>query len=100
VASLFADIDDVTIHVVRVETVDADRNALACASPIEIVESLDDVLAGLFFFRRRNGVFAVEEHIVGGALQRALDHGGVGARNSQIRTLQALFAGGVKRVAH
>ena len=91
-AGLLADVDDVAIHVVRVEAVDAHRDALAGALPVEIVQRLDDVLAGLLLFRRRDGVFAVEEHVVGGALEGALDHGRVGARNREVRTLQALLA--------
>ena len=36
--------------------------------PVEIVQRLDDVLAGLLLVRRRDGVLAVEEDVVGGAL--------------------------------
>jgi hypothetical protein len=67
-AGLLHDVDDVAIHVVRVEAVDANRDALAIALPVEIVQRLNDVLAGLLFVRRRNGVFAIEEDVVGSAL--------------------------------
>ena len=99
-AGLLADVDDVAVHVVRVEAVDADDDALAGGLPVEIVQRLDDVLSGLLLLGRRDGVLAVEEHVVGGALERAIDHGRVGARNRKVRPLQALFAGRVKGVAH
>ena len=67
-AGLLHDVDDVAIHVVRVEAVDADRDALAGALPVEIVQRLDDVLARLLLVGRSHGVLAVEEDVVGGAL--------------------------------
>ena len=76
------------------------RNRLAGALPVEIVERLDDVLACLLLFRRRDGIFAIEEHVVGGALDGAVDHGRVGTRNGQRRALQSLLAERVKGVAH
>jgi hypothetical protein len=97
---LLADIDNVAIHVVGVEAVDANRDALAGCFPIEIVQRLNDVLTGLLFFRWRDGVFAIKKYVVGSALEGAVDHGRVRARHCKIRTLQALFACGVKCVAH
>ena len=41
----------------------------------EIVQGLDDVFAGLLFFRRGDSVFAIQEHVVGGAFDGAVDHG-------------------------
>ena len=69
-AGLLHDVDDVAIHVVRVEAVDAHGNRLAGALPVEIVQRLDDVLARLLLVGRRNGVLAIEEDVVGGALER------------------------------
>ena len=99
-AGLLHDVDDVAVHVVRVEAVDADRDGLAGALPVEVVQRLDDVLARLLLVGRRDGVLAVEEDVVGRALDGAIDHGRVGTRNRERRALQALLAERVKRVAH
>ncbi len=69
VAGLLHDVDDVAVHVVGVEAVDAHRHGLAGAAPVDVVERLDDVLARLLLVGRRHGVLAVEEDEVGGALR-------------------------------
>ena len=42
-AGLLHYVDDVAVHVVSVDTVDADRNRLAQAPPVDVAEPLDDV---------------------------------------------------------
>ncbi len=60
----------------------------------------------MFFLRllllgRSNGVLAIEEYVVGGALEGAIDHRRVGARNRKVRLAAgAALAGRVKSVAH
>ena len=71
---------------------------LAGAAPVDVVQRLDDVLARLLLVGRRDGVLAVEEDVVGRALQRPLDHRRVGTRNSEVAALQALLCGAGKSV--
>ncbi len=99
-AGLLHDVDDVAVHVVRVEAVDAHRHRLAGALPVDVVQRLDDVLARLLLVRRRDGVLAVEEDVVGRALDGLVDHGRVGARHGELAALQAGFAEGKECVAH
>src|SRR5690606_16765519 len=73
---------------------------LAGAAPVEIVERLDDVLAGLLLVGRRNGVFAIEEHVVGGAGDGLLDHRGVGAGHGEFGALQTGLTERIESVAH
>ena len=94
-AGLLHDVDDVAVHVVRVEAVDAHRHGLAGAAPVEVVQRLDDVLARLLLVGRRDGVLDVEEDEVGGAGERLLDHVRVGTRNGQLAALQAGLAEGI-----
>ena len=69
------------------------RDRLAGGLPVEIVERLDDVLACLLLVRRCDGVLAVEEDVVGGALDGAVDHGRVGTRNGQRRSAAGVACG-------
>ena len=55
----FHDIDDVAIHVMRVEAVDSDRSVLLPQSMS--LQRRDDVLAGLLLVVGGDGVLEVEE---------------------------------------
>ena len=100
-AGLLHDVDDVAVHVVRVEAVDADRHGLAGALPVDVVQRLDDVLAGLLLVRRRDGVFAVEEDVVGGALERPSRSSSGWSRARRVHErCRRCFAEGIEGVAH
>jgi len=58
-ACLFNDIDHIAVHVVGVEAVDSHRHGFV--APVDLVQGLDDVLAGLVFLVRRNRVFEIQE---------------------------------------
>ncbi|ESW78034.1 hypothetical protein X773_21870 [Mesorhizobium sp. LSJC285A00] len=61
---------------------------LALGAPVDVVERLDDVLAGAFLVRRRDRVLDVEEDEIGGAVGRLVDHLRAGAWNRQLAALQ------------
>ena len=100
VAGLLHHVDDVAIHVVRVETVDAHRDGLALGAPVDVVQRLDDILARALLVRRRDRILDVEEDEVGGAIGRLVDHLGVRSRNGEFAALEAQLAKMVDRVAH
>src|SRR3546814_2943954 len=58
-AALLDDIDDVAVHVMGVEAVDAHRQGLV--APVDLVQRLDDVLARLRLVVRRHRVLEIEE---------------------------------------
>ena len=71
---LFHHIDHIPIHVMRIKAVDADGNRLALGGPVDVVQGLDAVLAGLFLFRRGDRIFEVEKNVIGGAGGSLVDH--------------------------
>ena len=84
---LFQDIDHVPVHVMGVQPVDADGQGLA--APIEVVEGLDDVLAGLFLVIGGDRVFKVEKDHVRRALGRFFEKFRVRARHRQFAAVEA-----------
>jgi hypothetical protein len=62
----FDDIDHVAVHVVRVETVDADHHGLR--APVNVIERLNDVFARLCLVVGRDRILDVEKDDVGGGL--------------------------------
>ena len=97
-AGLLHDVDDVAVHVVRVEAVDAHRDGLAGALPVDVVQRLDDVLARLLLVGRRDRVLAVEEDVVGGALQRPSRSSSGWNPAQRARCAAGGLCGGVKSV--
>ena len=75
-------IDHVAIGVMGVETVDADHHGLV--APVEIVQALDDVLAGLLLVVGSNGVLEVEEDDIGAALGRLVEQRRVRPRHGKL----------------
>ena len=75
-------VDHVAIGVMGVETVDADHHGLG--APVEVVEALNDVLAGLLLVVGRHRVLEVEEDNVGAAFGRLLEQRGVGPRHGKL----------------
>src|SRR4051794_478184 len=67
VARLLEDVDQVAVHVGRVEAVDADGEGLR--PPVDLVDALDDVPARLLLLVRRHRVLEIEEDHVGGTLR-------------------------------
>jgi hypothetical protein len=81
-------IDDIAIHVMRVETVDAQRQDLA--APIDVVEPGDDVLARLLLLVGRHRVLEIEEDDVGRALCRLLEEMRLAAGHGKLAAVQTL----------
>src|SRR5438309_8834528 len=81
-------VHDVAIHVMRVDGVDADADRLAALPPGVLQQARDHVLAGLLLVGWRDGVLEVEEHVVGFALQRLAEQGGVRAGDRELAALQ------------
>ena len=77
IAGLLHHIHHVAVHVMRVQAVDPHRNSLALAAPIDVIQRLNGVLAGLHLFRRRNGVFQIKENVIRRAIGCLVDHRGV-----------------------
>ena len=63
VAGLLQHVDHVAVHVLGVEAVDAHRQGLG--PPVDLVDRLDDVLAGALLLVGGHRVLEVEEHDVG-----------------------------------
>jgi hypothetical protein len=62
---VFHDIDDIPVHVLSVQAVDAHHHGLS--APVDVVEGRDDVPARTLLIVRGDGVLAVEEdHIRSG----------------------------------
>ena len=70
-AALLDHVDDVAVHEVGVEAVDAHRHHLV--APVDVAQGLDDVLARLRLVVRRDGVLEVEEDDVGRRLGGLLE---------------------------
>src|SRR5690606_1868534 len=100
VAGLLDDLDHVGVHVMRIKTVDADRNSRSEAAPGKVVKGLDDAFARLGLFRECDGVFKIEEDIVGFTLGCLLDHRRVGAGDSEFAAMQTRLAQAMKCMAH
>ena len=56
----FDNINHVAVHIVGVQTIDAHHHGLA--APVDVVQALNDVLAGLRFVIRCDGIFNVQEN--------------------------------------
>jgi hypothetical protein len=65
------------------------RTIMVFVAPVDVVQALDDVLAGLLLVVRRDGILAVEEDDVGLAGGGLLEHAGIGAGHGQLRAVQA-----------
>ena len=85
VTGLLHDIDHVAVHVVGIEAVDPHRDG-----PVDVVQGLDDVPAGLLLLWGRHRVLAIEEHIVDSAVGGLVDHAGVRSGDRQFAALQTL----------
>ena len=88
---LFQHVDHVPVHVVGVQAVDADGHGVA--APVQVVQGLDDVLAGLFLVGRRHGVLQVEENHVRLAAGGLLQELGIRSRDRQFRPVEARETG-------
>jgi hypothetical protein len=87
VAGLLHDIDDVAVHVVRVEAVDAQRQRLA--APIDVIEPGDHVLARLFLLVRRHRVLEVEKDDVGATFRCFLEELRMAAGHGELAAVEA-----------
>ena len=65
-----------------VETVDADHHGLG--APVEVVQPLDDVLAGLLLVVGGDGILEVEEDDIGAAFGRLLEQRRVRPRHGKL----------------
>jgi len=86
-ATLLQDVDDVAVHVMRIQAVDAHRHGLI--APVDVVQGFDDVLAGLLLLVRRNGVFAIQEDHVDIRRSRFFEKFRAAARHGQFASVQA-----------
>ena len=89
VARLLDDVDHVPVHVVRVDPVNAHGDRLAPAFPVMLEQAGHDVLPRLLLVGGRDGVFEVEEDVVGFTSERFLEHGGLRAGHGELAPLQA-----------
>ena len=89
-AGTFDHFDDVLEGVLGGEVVDA--HAARLARPVERLQALDDLLAGIALLAGSDGVFEVEEDVIGLRLRRLLDHLLAGAGR---RKLDAAGAAGL-----
>ena len=85
-AGLFDHIDHVAVHEVGVESVDPHRHGLL--APVDLVQRLDDVLAGLWLVVGGDGVLKVQEDHVRIRRGGLLEHLGGTARNGQLAAVQ------------
>ncbi len=81
-------LDHVAIGVVSVETVDAHAHGLA--TPVDVIERRDHVLARARLVVRRHRILEIEKHHVRRAAARLLDHFRVGRGDRQFGTVQPL----------
>ena len=84
---LFDDIDNVAVHVMRVETIDSDRHGFL--APIHLVQGLDDVLTRLCFVIRSDRIFQIKEDHIGIRLRCFFKHLRCTARHRKFAAIQA-----------
>mmetsp|Transcript_26213 Transcript_26213/g.78153 ORF Transcript_26213/g.78153 Transcript_26213/m.78153 type:complete len:261 (+) Transcript_26213:634-1416(+) len=84
---LLDDVNDVTVHEHRVKAVDAHGHGLL--APVDLVERLDDVLAGNLLLIRGHGVLEVQEDDVRRALDGLLEELRARGRDGKLRAIQA-----------
>ena len=99
-AGLLDHVDDVAVHVVRVEAVDPHGDGLAQALPVDVLQCLDDVPTGLDLVAGGHGVLEVEEDEVGVAGRGLIEHLRVGSRHGEFAALHPLTRRGVPGMAH
>ncbi len=68
VARLLHDVHDVPVHIVSVDSVDADRDRLAASAPVHLQQRADHVLPRLLLVPRGDGVLQIEDQSIGGKL--------------------------------
>ena len=75
-------VNHVAIGEVGVETVDADHHGLG--APVDVVEALDDILAGLLLVVGRDRVLEIQKDNVGAAFGSLLEQRGVRPRHGKL----------------
>ena len=85
-SGLFDHVHHVAIHVVRVQPVDPHRHGFL--APVDLVQRLDDVLAGLRLVVRGDRVLEVEEDHIRIRLCSLFKHLDRGSRNGEFRAVQ------------
>ena len=88
VARLLHDVHHVAVHVMGVDTVDADADGLAAVAPVVLEQGGDDVLAGRLLVGGRDRVLEVEKDVVRLARERLLEQRGLRPRHRQLTPLQ------------
>ena len=100
ITGLFDDIDDVAIHVMRIEAVDAYRNRFSSRAPVDFAKRFDHVFTRLFLVGRRDRVFEIEKDIIRRAVRGFFKQPGIGTRHRELAALQASPCRKVLGVAH
>ena len=86
-SSLFNHINNIAVHVVRVQPVDADRHGFG--TPVDFVQTLDDVFTSLFFLVRCDRILKIEEDDISIRLCCLFKHLRLTAWHSEFTTIEA-----------
>ncbi|TPV97932.1 MAG: hypothetical protein USCAAHI_02641 [Beijerinckiaceae bacterium] len=81
------DIDNIPIHVMGIETVDADHHGLR--APVDVVQGGNDILAGLLLVVGGNGVLDIEKNNVRVGLGRFFEQSGIRSWDREFGAMQA-----------
>ena len=99
-AGLLDQVNHVSHHVLRIESVDAHRKCDAACFPVQIIDRFDDQLARLDLVIRRDSVFKIEKNEICTAVQCFFKHLGIGARHGKIAALNTLYSSLIYSVTH
>ena len=81
------DIDDIAIHVMGIETVDADHHGLR--APVDVVQRGDDILAGLLLVVGSDGILDIEKNNVRRRLGGFFEQSRIRPRDREFGAMQA-----------
>ena len=93
-------IHHVAVHVVGVDAVDAERDGLSCAAPVDRGQRLDHMPARRLLVQRRHGILEVEKDVVRATLGRLLEQLRARAGHRELAAVQSRVRRLIARVTH
>src|SRR5829696_6818796 len=87
VSCLLHHVNDITIHVVRVDAIDSDTDCLTPLAPVMLQKAADDIAACLLLVTRCDGILEVEEDVVRLSILCFREHGRLRAGYCELAAL-------------